>query len=144
MVRMVSNTGKPKTQREAVDVRPGYYSRFPARHSMLLRCDLYNKAGVGERQGVRPALGEARRGRQLMDKQQLFGSKQRGSSEVDVVFPSQNTTGRRKETEESGEEQGETSLRRPLQRCFARLQRRRNTFHASTLALFSLCVPPSR
>lgn len=79
---MVSNTGKPKTQREAVDVRPGYYSRFPARHSMLLRCDLYNKAGVGERQGVRPALGEARRGRQLMDKQQLFGSKQRGAARL--------------------------------------------------------------
>lgn len=51
---------------------------------MLLRCDLYNKAGVGERQGVRPALGEARRGRQLMDKQQLFGSKQRGAARLSL------------------------------------------------------------
>lgn len=88
MVRMVSNTCKKKTQHEAADVRPGYDFRFPARHSVLLRCDLYNKAGVGERQGVRPALGEARRGRQLMDKQQLFGSKQPGAARLSLFsFP---------------------------------------------------------
>lgn len=49
---------------------------------MLLRCDLYKEAGGGERQGVRPALGEARQGRQLIDKQQLFGSKQQGAARL--------------------------------------------------------------
>lgn len=60
----------------------GYYSRLPPQHNVLLRCDLYKEAGGGERQGVRPALGVARQGRQLIDKQQLFGSKQQGAARL--------------------------------------------------------------
>lgn len=120
----------------------GYYSRLPPQHDVLLRCDLYNEASGGEQQGVGPALGVARQGRQLIDKQQLFVSKQQGAARL-LLFSLPGTQ-QDEETEECGEEQGETSLKRPLQRCLARVQRRRNTFHASALALFSLCVPPSR
>lgn len=56
------------------------------------------------------------------------------------LFPEHNRIKKRK----MRDEHGETLFKLPLQRCFARVQRRRNAFHASALALFSRCVPSSR